>query len=99
MRPKSPASLQWFATFADAAGEAAVYLAPDQDLLAQFDAAAALGRFSGRPIKSMWVIDRATARVFRTHGPVPGWVAETKKPPAPSLTLEQTSPRRRRRPF
>jgi hypothetical protein len=96
-------SLKWYAIFAGAAGEAAsVEVAGEGDLLARFDIAVLLGRIGRQSIRAMWIIDQANDEVFRIHGAVPSWIAERhqglteKKPPAPSMSLEQASPRRRR---
>ena len=100
-----PVSLKWYAIFADAEGDVAVEVEPEGDLLARFDMAVLLGRVGRRSIRAMWMIDQATDQVFRVHGAIPSSIAErhhgiaSKKPPAPSLSLEQTSPRRLRRPF
>jgi hypothetical protein len=103
MLPRTPVSLKWYAIFADAEGDAAVEVEPEGDLLARFDMAALLGRVGRQSIRAMWMIDQATDEVFRIHGAVPKPIAERhsgamrRKPPAPSLSLEQTSPRTRRR--
>ena len=102
MFPRTPATLKWYAIFASAAGDAAVEVEPEGDLLARFEMAILLGRVGRHSIRAMWMIDEATDQVSGIHGPVPSSVAElhrgitSKKPPAPSLTLEQITPRTRR---
>jgi len=50
----------------------------------------------------MWIVDDATGKVLGVHGAVPPVIAEQhltgpiKKAPAPSLSLQQIAPRRRR---
>src|SRR5438094_5334123 len=101
MFPRTPATLKWYAIFAGAAGDAAVEVEPEGDLLARFEMAILLGRVGRRSIRAMWMIDQATDEVFCVHGDVPPSIAERhsgamrRKPPAPSLSLEQTAPRTR----
>jgi hypothetical protein len=103
MFPRTPATHKWYAIFASAAGDAAVEVEPEGDLLARFEMAILLGRVGRHSIRAMWMIDEATDQVSRIHGPVPSTVAKrhhgktSKKPPASSLSLEQTSPRTGRR--
>ena len=90
---QTPASLKWYAIYADAPdGDAGAEVPPEGDLLARFDMAALLGRIGRRSVRAMWIIDHATNQVFRIYGAVPSWIAERhhglteKKPPAPSLS-------------
>ena len=101
MFSRMPASLKWYAIFAGAAGDAAVEVEPEGDLLARFEMAILLGRVGRHSIHAMWIINHATDEIFRVHGDVPQSIAERhsgamrRKPPAPSLSLEQTAPRTR----
>ena len=99
---RTPSSLKWYAIFAHADGEAVVEVPPEGDTVARFDMAVLLGRVGRRSIRAMWIVDEATGEVLRVHGAVPPVIAAQhsgslrKKPPAPSLSLEQAVPRRRR---
>jgi hypothetical protein len=102
MLVRTSATLKWYAIFASAAGGAAVEVEPEGDLLARFEMAILLGRVGRHSIHAMWIIDHATDEILRVHGEVPQSIAERhsgamrRKPPAPSVSLEQTSSRTRR---
>ena len=96
---RTPSSLKWYAIFAHADGEAVVEVPPEGDTLARFDMAVLLGRVGRRSIRAMWIVDEATNEVLRVHVAVPRVIADrhsgslSKKPPAPSLSLEQSARR------
>ena len=69
---QTPASLKWYAIYADAPdGDAGAEVPPEGDLLARFDMAALLGRIGRRSVRAMWIIDHASDEVLRVHGAVP----------------------------
>ena len=92
-----------YAIFAATAGDAAVEVASEDDLIERFNLATLLGRVGRRSVRAMWVVDNASNQVVRVHGAVPGAIAGRttedigKKPPAPSLSLERAPGRRTRR--
>jgi hypothetical protein len=96
LHPPRPASLKWYAIYADVSHDAVEEVwRTGVDVLGRFDMAALLGRIGRRSIRAMWIIDDATDEVLRVHGPVPRMIADrhsrglSKKPPAPSLSLQQ----------